>query len=99
MGLVEPTGMTGAAPGLGGGTREGRVESGGEGEAQVPQHAAPTVGADVRIVLFEELVEGVDCGVCGFPVDWWDRGFFEALDKIIDRGGCHGGGGKELNNN
>ena len=35
----------------------------------------------------------MDGGLCRFTVNWWDGGVFEALDKLIDGCGCHGGGG------
>ena len=38
-------------------------------------------------------MHGVDCGVRRFVVNWWDGGDFEALDELIDVGGCHCGGG------
>ena len=89
--------MTGAAPGLGGGgnlrCQEGPVESEGEGEAQVPQHAPSKVGSDRRHVRVEELIEGVDCVEHRFAVDRWNLGFFKALDKIINGNGRHVGGG------
>ena len=63
------------------------------------QIAASEFGADRRCVCIEELLEGVDCGICGFAVDWWDFGVFGTLNNLIDGGGLHGGGGKKLNNN
>ena len=78
--------------------QEGRVDGGGEGEAKVSERAAAKVCVSQRRVWAEELVHGVDFGVRWFAVDRWDCGVFEALDKIIDGGGRHGGGEELINN-
>ena len=96
LGPVAPAGMMGVAPGLRGGDnscgREGGIYSGGEGEAQVDEGVAAEVGEDGRRVGVQELVHRVQRGVCRLPVDLRDVRVFEALDKLVDGGGCHGGG-------
>ena len=72
--------------------RKGRIDGGGEGEAQVAEGAADEVGGDGRRVLVQELVHCVERGVRQLPVGRWDAGDFEALDELVDRGGHHGGG-------
>ena len=37
-------------------------------------------------------------GVRRLPVNRWDAGFFEVLDKLVDRGGRHGEGEEIINN-
>ena len=54
--------------------------------------AAAKFGGDGRRVRFQELVHRVERGVRRLPVDRWDAGVFEALDKLVDVGGCNGGG-------
>ena len=57
------------------------------------ERAAAEVSVERRRVQGEEIVHGVDCGVRRFSVDWWYRGFFEGLDKLINRGDRNGGKG------
>ena len=71
--------------------REGRVHSRGEGEVKVSDRATAKVYVDGSRVQVEELMHGVDCGKRRFAVNWWDRGVFEALDKLIDGGVRNGG--------
>ena len=78
--------------------RKGRIDSGGECEVQVAEGAAAEVDGDGRRVRFQELIHCVERGVRWLPVNWWDAGVFEALDELVDRGGCHGGGEKIINN-
>ena len=44
-------------------------------------------------------MEGVYCGVRGIAVNWWDFVFWGSLNKIIDEGGCLGGGRGERKTN
>ena len=53
---------------------------------------AVKVGGDGRRVRVQELVHRVKRGVRRLPVNRWDVGVFEALDKFVDGGGRHGGG-------
>ena len=75
-----------------------RVDSGGEGEAKMSKRITAKVFVDGRRVRFEELVHSVDHGICRFAVNQWDGGVFEALHKLIDGGGRHGGGEELINN-
>ena len=43
-------------------------------------------------------MHSVERGVHRFAVDWWDGGVFEALHKLINGGGRHGGGEELINN-
>ena len=61
----------------------------------MPQRDASEVGSNGRCVCVEDIVEGADCGVHGFTVNRWDCGVLEDLDKLIERSGLHGGGGKK----
>ena len=96
LGLVTPAGMTGVAQGMRGGNdscgREGGIDGGGEGEAQVVKGAAAKVGGDGRSVGVQELVHRVHCDVCRILVNQRDVRVFEALDELVDGGGHHGGG-------
>ena len=56
----------------------------------MPKHTTAEVCDDGLYVRFKELLQGVDCGVCRLAVNLWDRGVSEALDELIDEGGCHG---------
>ena len=74
--------------------REGFVDSGGEGDTEVYERAAAEVCVEQRRIRVEELVHGVDHGICRLAVDWWDGGVFEALNDLIGGGGRRGEGGK-----
>ena len=78
--------------------QKGCLDGGGKGEAKVYERAAANICVDRRRVRFEDIVHGVYCGVRRFAVNWWYCGFFEALDKLIDGGGCQGGGEELINN-
>ena len=65
---------------------------GEKGKAQVDEGPAAEVGSDGRGVGVKELVYPVQRSVCWLAVDRRDMQFFEALDELVDGGGCHGGG-------
>ena len=73
--------------------QEGCIDSAGEGEAQVPERAVAEVCVDRSRVLVEGIDHDVDHGVRQFAANQWYHGFFNALDKFINGGGYHGGGG------
>ena len=72
--------------------REGVIDGGVEGEAQVVEGAAAEVCGDGHSVGVQKLVHRVQHGVCRLLVNQRDVRFLEALDKLVDGGGCHGGG-------
>ena len=76
-------------------SREGGIDGGEEGEAQVSEGAASEVGRDGCGVGVKKLVHPLQHDVCCLAVDRRDVRVFEALDKLVDSGGRHGGG---LNN-
>ena len=53
---------------------------------------AAEVGGDGRSVGVQELVHCVQHGVCRFPVNQRDVRVLEAIDKLVNGGGCHDGG-------
>ena len=59
---------------------------------------AAEVGGDGRRVRVQELMHCVERGVHCLPVGRWDAGVFEALDKLVDGEGRHGGGEQIINN-
>ena len=65
----------------------------------MPKHTTAEVCDDGLYVRFKELLQGVDCGVCRLAVNLWDCGVSEALDELIDGGGCQGSWGEEVINN
>ena len=72
--------------------QKSRIDGGGEVEAQVAEGAADKVGGDGRRLRVQELMHLVKRGVCWLPVDRWYVCAFEALDELVNGGGCHGGG-------
>ena len=54
--------------------------------------SAAKVGSNGRGVGVKELVHPVQRSVCRIAVDWRDVQVLEALDKLVDGGGRHGGG-------
>ena len=57
------------------------------------EHSSAEVCVDQRRVRIEELLHYVDRGVHRLTNDTWDGGVFEAINKLINRDGRHGGGG------
>ena len=60
--------------------------------------AAAEVGCGRRRVRVQELVHRVERGLRRLHVDRWDAEGFKDLDKLVDGGGCHGGGEEIINN-
>ena len=54
--------------------------------------ATAKVGGYGHCVGFQVLVHRVQRGVCRLPVDRRDVRVFEALKKLVEGGGLHGGG-------
>ena len=76
--------------------QEGGIDSGVEVEAQVDKGDAAKVGGDERRIGVQDIVHCLQRGVCRLPVDQRDVRVFEALDKLVDGGGRHGGGVNEI---
>ena len=72
--------------------QEGGIDGGGEGGAQVAEVVADKVGSDGRGIGLKEIVHPLQRGVWLLAVDQRDVRVVEALDKLVDGGGRHGGG-------